>query len=67
MGLSILLNGRRVDVGDIRPHMTLLEFIRERGLRCLLRIRPNEITVRIAVFLSVDYDPLCRFAPEAPL
>lgn len=32
MGLSILLNGRRVDAGDIRPQMTLLDFIRERGL-----------------------------------
>ena len=32
MALSLLLNGRRVDISGAPPQMTLLDFIRERGL-----------------------------------
>ena len=32
MALSLLLNGRRVDISATRPQATLLDFIRERGL-----------------------------------
>jgi len=32
MGLSLVLNGRRVDITATAPQMTLLDFIRERGL-----------------------------------
>ena len=32
MSLSLLLNGRRVDISATRPQATLLDFIRERGL-----------------------------------
>ena len=32
MGISFLLNGRRVDAGGIAPQTTLLDFIRARGL-----------------------------------
>src|SRR5215212_4235421 len=32
MGLSLVLNGRRVDVDDVRPQATLLDFVRQRGL-----------------------------------
>src|SRR5215216_3418344 len=32
MGLSLVLNGRRVDVDDVRAQTTLLDFVRERGL-----------------------------------
>ena len=32
MGISFLLNGREVHVGDVAPQVTLLDFIRARGL-----------------------------------
>ena len=32
MGIAFLLNGREVHVGDVAPHVTLLDFIRARGL-----------------------------------
>ena len=32
MGISLLLNGRRVDISGTPPQATLLDFIRERGL-----------------------------------
>jgi xanthine dehydrogenase small subunit len=32
MGISFLLNGREVHIGDVAPQVTLLDFIRARGL-----------------------------------